>query len=126
MTNLDLKDFSGEQRQALLDLLVMAMYADRHLALAEDARVHRLLGAMEIESPSERQRQFDAAISRAREHSESSEAGAAQAVLLAQKFTTRQLRGVALNLLEDLMGSDRQVTAEEKRFLSVIEGIFRK
>ncbi|MEI6727854.1 MAG: hypothetical protein WCN81_16750, partial [Actinomycetes bacterium] len=35
---MNLPDFTNEQREALLDLLVLAMYADGHLASAEEAR----------------------------------------------------------------------------------------
>ena len=37
--------FNEAQQQALLDLLVLAMYADGHLGSAEDDRVRRLLAA---------------------------------------------------------------------------------
>ena len=123
--SVNISNFSGEQRQALLDLLVLGMYADRHLALAEDARVHRLLTLMEISSGSERQRQFDGAVARVRLRAETPEAGAAQAVILAQKFTTRELRNVACNLLEELMGSDRKISPEEARFLSVVKDLLQ-
>ncbi len=123
---MSIANFSAEQRQALLDLLVLGMYADRHLALAEDARVHRLLSLMDIGSGSERQRQFDAAVARVREHTETPEAGAAQAVILGQAFTSRESRNVAYNLLEELMGSDRRISPEEARFLSVVKYLLQK
>ena len=44
------KGFSAEQQSALLDLLVLGMYQDRHLALAEDRRVQSLLKSFDFGS----------------------------------------------------------------------------
>ena len=37
----DLKTFSSSQQQALFDLLILAMYADGHLAATEDEQQER-------------------------------------------------------------------------------------
>ena len=61
---MDLKSFNEAQRQALLDLAVLAMYSDQHLAAAEQERVERLLTSMGLNSDYERAAQYDASIAR--------------------------------------------------------------
>ncbi len=122
---MNLNDFTEQQRLALLDLLVLAMYADGHLASAEDARVQRLLTAMGFESEYDHERILDASITRVRPHSETAEAARAHATELARAFTTQQHRRNVYELLDDLIGSDDRVSTEERRFLSVIGQIFQ-
>jgi len=44
--DIDLTGFSTTQKQALFDLLILAMYADGHLSSAEDEQLQKLLAAM--------------------------------------------------------------------------------
>jgi uncharacterized tellurite resistance protein B-like protein len=122
---MNINDFSEPQRQALLDLLVLAMYADGHLAVAEDARVQRLLTAMGFESQYDHERLFDASVTRVRQHSNSAETARAHAVELAEGFRTREQRRGLYDLLEDLMASDTQVSSDETRFLSVVREVLQ-
>ena len=57
------KEFTTTQQHALLDLAMLAMYADGHLASAEDARVHRLLEMLGHGTEYDRNQQYDAAVS---------------------------------------------------------------
>jgi uncharacterized tellurite resistance protein B-like protein len=122
---MNVSDFNEEQRLALLDLLVLAMYADGHLASAEDARVQRLLTAMGFDSEYDHEKEFDASVTRIRPHSETVEAARLHATHLAQRFARREHRRRVYELLDDLMQSDSRVSAEESRFLSVIGEILR-
>jgi hypothetical protein len=116
----DLGGFTGPQCLALLDLLVLAMYADGHLALAEDARLKDLLSAMGWKTAHERNQQLDAAVTRVRQSSLTADTAAAHAARLAQSFTTQQQRRQVYDLLEDLMSRDRQVAPQENNFLSAV------
>jgi hypothetical protein len=73
---------------AFLDLAMLAMYADGHLASAEDERVHRLLTAMGLGADYERNAQYDAAVSRIRRHSQTAEAVRTHVLTLAESFTS--------------------------------------
>src|SRR3954454_9980154 len=81
-----IKDFSAPQKQALLDLAMLAMYADGHLAISEDERVNRLLGSMGFTSDVERTAAYDASISRIARHSQTAEAALLRAKTLTQSF----------------------------------------
>jgi uncharacterized tellurite resistance protein B-like protein len=122
---MNIADFTQPQRQALLDLLVLAMYADGHLASAEDARLQRLLSTLGSDTDYDRGRQLDAAVTRVRLHSQTPEAARVYAAQLAQSFTLPAHRQQVSQLLGDLMVSDGQVSAPESRFLSVIQEVLQ-
>jgi len=113
------------QREALLDLLNLAMYADGHLTCVEDARVEQLLAAMGYAEAHERQQQFDASVTRVRQHTEVPEQARAHAALLAKSFTTREQRRKVYALLEEVITSDAHITAVESKFLEGIREMFR-
>src|SRR5438045_6099786 len=108
------------QRQALLDLLILAMYADGHLDLGEDARLERLLVSMGFETEYDRDRQMDDSITRLREYSKNPQVARERAVQLAKSFTdSEQCRGV-YQLVEQQVNSDTKVVPAEHEFLSAV------
>lgn len=118
--------FSAEQKYALLDMVTLAMYADGHLAGAEDDRVLRLLGALGFTSDYERSREYDAAISRVSRHSKTAESAREYALDQAQLFTTRDQRRLVALALDEIVTSDRHVADSENTFLSLIRGVLEK
>lgn len=121
---MDLTEFTPHQQKVLLDLLVLGMYADGHLARAEDARIELLLRAMGYKYNYEYQREFDASVTRVSQHSQTQEAFLSCATGLAQQLSGPEQRKKAYALLSDLMSSDSQVSANETRFLSVVRDVF--
>ena len=87
--NIDVTDFSAIQRQALLDLLILALYQDGHQTTVDDPLLQQLLTAMGHTDGPERQRELDGAVSRVRPVLQSVSKAKAQAVLLASAFTVR-------------------------------------
>ena len=122
---MNIKDFTEQQLQALLDLVVLAMYADGHLAAVEDARVQRLLAAMGYDSEYDRGKHYDAAVSRVSRHSQTAAAARAHAATLAQSFTTREQRRQAHDVLNDLVTSDSQVAPQESSYLAIVSEVFQ-
>jgi hypothetical protein len=120
-----LTDFTEPQRKALLDLLILAMYADGHLASVEDARVDRLLTAMGYTDAYDRQQQCDASVTRVRQHADTAERIRAHGAALAKSFTTRGQCRTVYALLEELISSDTHIAAVESQFLEMIRGLFR-
>lgn len=117
---MEISRLSDQQRQALLDLLILAMYADGRLDLVEDARLQRLLASMGVDTEYDRDRILDESITRLREHSKNSETARARAIQLAQYFTdAEQCRGV-YQVLEQQMNSDNNVAPAERDFLSAM------
>lgn len=122
---MNLKDLTEQQHQALLDLVMLAMYADGHLASAEDERVHRLLTAMGFVTDYDRGKQYDAAIGRVSSHSQTAAAARAHVATLAQSFTTREHRRRIHDILDDLVSSDSRVAPQESSYLAVVREAFQ-
>jgi uncharacterized tellurite resistance protein B-like protein len=109
--------FSPEQRRALLDLAVLGMYADRHLAGAEQSRVRRLLAALGFASELEANREFDASVTRVRPFADDPAAVEAQALTLANEFSSREQRAQAFAILKDLLASDHRIEPAESALI---------
>ena len=122
---MNVNELSKPQQDALLDLALLGMYSDAHLASIEDARVQRLLSSMGFASDYDRNRQYDAAISRIVRRSKTPEAAQEHAVALAQSFTGPEHRRTAYHILEDLLKSDSKVAAQEDSFLACIRAAFQ-
>jgi hypothetical protein len=122
---MDLKDFSQEQRLALLELAVLGMYADGHLSAAEDERVQRLLTASGLTTDFERAAHYDAAVARVSRHLGSSDALAAHGRSLADKFTSLEQRRFVHRIIRDLVASDGRVVPPESAFLSALRDAFQ-
>src|SRR5947209_18467130 len=122
---MNIADFSKQQRLAMLDLLVLAMYMDGSLASVETVRVQQLLVAMGLDTDYDRNREFDASINRVRQSSETPETARACAARLASNFTTRDHQQRVLDVLKDLMGSDGSISPGESNFLCVVKEVFK-
>jgi len=121
---MDLKKLNEPQRAAILDTFILGMYADAHLTRAEDARVERLLGAMGFSAKFERDREFDAAVTRVRQHADPVTANREISQNLAKAFSSSADRNQVIHALTELIGSDSRVTVEETRFLETIKATF--
>ncbi len=109
-----------QQQQALLDLAMLAMYADGHLASAEDERVHRLLAAMGFATDWDRGKHYDASISRVSRHSQSAESARTYAATLSRSFSTPEHRRFVQATLNEIVTSDNSVAPQERSFLSLV------
>jgi nicotinamide mononucleotide adenylyltransferase len=123
--NIDLADFSAAQQRALFELLVLAMYADGHLTTVEDEQLQKLLTAMGHTEESDRQREFDAAVTRLRPFIQSMHEAKEQALLLAEAFTTRSQQKQVYAAVQQIMISDKHVSSWESTLLSELRLRFR-
>jgi hypothetical protein len=116
---------SDAQKQALMDLLVVGMYADHNLASAEDACVGRLLDTFQFASDYDRQRFSDAAFTRASQHAGSPESIRAYVTQIAGTFPAREMRRSVYDTLNNLLTSDGKVTTEESQLLTTLKLAFQ-
>ena len=119
-----LADFTNEQKQALMDLLILGMYADRNLASAEEACVQSLLGSFQFPSDSERDSFSDAAFTRTSRHTSSPDAVRAYVNDLAKRFAAPDMRRTVYERLNQLLTSDGRVTTEESQLLAAVRTAF--
>jgi len=117
---MNLTGFTDTQRQALLDLTMLAAYADGHLASAEDERIGRLLTALGCDTDYDRAKHYDASVSRISRHSATADAARGHAMQLARQFTSPEHRHQVLAVLDDLVTSDHSIAAKECGFLAVV------
>jgi Tellurite resistance protein TerB len=117
---MNLTGFTDPQKQALLDLLVLGMYADGKLDSPEDKRIEAVLDTMEFSSDSARQQFVDASFARARKHEGSPEATRAFVAEIAKKFSTPEIGRRVYAALEDLLSSDNQIADRERELLSIV------
>jgi len=123
--DIDLTGFTAAQKQALFDLLILAMYADGHLTSFEDEQLQKLLAAMGFTDEIDRQREFDAAVTRIRPALESIYKAKTQALLLADAFTDRSQQTRVLAAVHQIMSSDFNVSTWESTLLMELRMKFR-
>jgi 6-phosphogluconolactonase/glucosamine-6-phosphate isomerase/deaminase len=123
--DIDLTAFSATQKQALFDLLILAMYADGHLTSFEDEQLQKLLAAMGFTDEMDRQREFDAAVTRIRPCIQSIHKAKTQALLLTDAFTARPQQRQVYTAVEQLMTSDNNVSTWENTLLMELRMKFR-
>ena len=117
---MNIKDLNDLQKQAILDLAMLAMYADGHLAAAEDERIRRLLSSMGFNSESDLTAQYEASVARTSSHSQNPESARGYATVSAKNFPTRDQRLGVLDILNDIVIVDRHVSLKESSFLSLV------
>ncbi len=122
---IDLTEFSATQRQALFDLLVLSMYADRHLSQIEDERLQKLLTAFGYTEDYARQREFDAAVARVRPFAGSLQKAKDEALRLAHAFTSRRQQRQVYAAVQEIVTADQNVSSWEGTLLSELGLQFR-
>jgi nicotinamide mononucleotide adenylyltransferase len=123
--DIGLTGFTTAQQRALLELLVLAMYADGHLTTIEDEQLQKLLTAFGHTEEFDRQREFDAAVTRMRPFAQSIQKAKEQALLLADAFTTRSQQKQVYGAVQQIMTSDKHVSSWESTLLSELGLKFR-
>jgi hypothetical protein len=122
---IDVADFTSAQKLALFDLLILAMYADGHLTTFEDEQLQRLLTAMGHPEENDRQREFDAAVTRIRPHLQSLQTAKEKAVTLAGMFSDRHQQRRVLTAVEHIMTFDQHISTWETTLLTELRLRFR-
>jgi hypothetical protein len=123
--DIDLTGFSSSQKQALFDLLILAMYADGCLTSVEDEQLQKSLTAIGHTEEFDRQREFDAAVTRMRPFVQSIQNAKEQALLLAEAFTSRSQQKQVYEAIQQIMTSDKHVSSWEGTLLSELGLKFR-
>src|SRR5580704_11669914 len=121
---MNLTGFNDQQKQTLVDLLAIGMYACGNLADAEDAKIEGVLDTIKFPSQSARERFIDASFTRARQHLDSPQATRDFVADIAKHFPTQDIRRKAFNDLEELLSSDNTVAQKESDVLAIVKAEF--
>jgi hypothetical protein len=111
------------QRESLLDLLVLSIFADAHLSLAEEDTLQARISGLGWESEKPREIHFLNAMHRARAAGDSPEKTDAFVAVRASVFTTEASREAALEAIRSVLASDGHGEAESS-FLAVLRKHF--
>ncbi len=123
--DLDLTGFSAAQQNALFELLILGMYADGHLTTFEDSQLQSLLAAMGFTEEADRQREFDAAVTRIRPSIQTVWKAKELALSLAGAFTERSQMKQVFSAVEQIMTFDHHVSNWENTLLMELRMKFR-
>jgi uncharacterized tellurite resistance protein B-like protein len=122
---MNLTGFTDQQKQSLVDLLVLGMYADGHLDLIEDEIARQVLDSIQFSSDSARQYFLDASFARARKHGASPKTTRSYVSEIAKSFPTPAMRREVRDALEESLTSDHNLADKEKELLAVIAEEFK-
>ena len=122
---MNLTEFTDQQKQSVVDLLVLGMYADGNLDLIEDEKARRVLDSIQFKSDSARQYFLDASFARARKHGVSLKTTRSYMSEIAKAFPTPALRRQVYTALEDSLTSDRQMAEKECELLLIVSEEFK-
>jgi len=111
------------QREAIIDLLILAIYSDGHLSVEEDEGLNRLIDSLGWKSMISRDLFVDSAWTRARVAAETPESAAAYVKEHAAHFTTPEDQADAYDVLHQLVSHDG-IHKDEYSVLSLINGAF--
>ncbi len=121
---MNIADFSDEQAQGLLELLVLGMYADGHLASTEDTFIKSLAGQLGLQSGYDIDRAIDEAVTRVTRKPRTPDAIRHYLVALKDTLSTSEARDCALTALEEIVWSDERFTDEERKFTNLVREVF--
>ena len=122
---MDLNEFTDQQKQSLVDLLVLGMYADGNLDLIEDEKARQVLDSIQFSSDSARQYFIDASFARARKHSGSAKMARSYVSEIAKAFPTPAMRRQVYDALKDSLFSDQRMAEKESELLAVVSEEFK-
>jgi uncharacterized tellurite resistance protein B-like protein len=122
---MNLNTLNETQRAALVDLLVLGMYSDGHLATAEEARIRQVIVRLGADGDEDIARVLDASITRVRQQAANPAAASAYASLLAQAFLAGDQRRQVGQLVAEVIESDRHITATETSFAALVREALR-
>jgi hypothetical protein len=123
--DIDLTGFSAPQQRALFDLLILAMYADSHMTTSEDEQLRELLVAMGFIEKPDRQREFDAAVTRIKPGIQTVWKAKDLALSLAGAFTERSGQKQVFSAVEQIMTFNNHVSHWENTLLMELRMKFR-
>jgi uncharacterized tellurite resistance protein B-like protein len=118
------QNLSQPQREAIFDLLLLGMYADSSVKLAENEQVFALTEQLGWESYQDRSEYSETATSRVRAANETDAATSAFLLQLSGRLADDDVRKLALGLLAKLLEADHQATESEAAFYQKAQAVF--
>ena len=118
------QDLSQPQREAIFDLLLLGMYADGNLKLAENEQVFSLTERLGWESYQDRSEYSETATARVRTAIETDASLSVFLTKLSAQLGDDDVKIFALGLLVKLLDSDKQTLESEAGLYQKAQAIF--
>jgi len=121
---MNLTGFNEQQKQTLLDLLVIGMYANGNLADAKEAKIEGVLKTINFPSETARDKFLDASFTRARQHLGLPQLTRDFVADIANHFPTPDIRQKAYDDLADLLSTDHD-SQKDSQLLAIVKEQFK-
>ena len=118
------QNLTQPQREAVFDLLLLGMYADGNLKLAENAQVFSLTEQLGWESYQDRSEYSETATARVRAANDTDAATSVFLTKLSAQLGDDDVKKLALGLLAQLLESDKQTLESEAGLYQKAQAIF--
>lgn len=113
------------QKEAIVELLIMTMYADKTLKIEEDEAIKSYIETLEWKSPMSVEYYLGIAIAKVRKALESPEKIHCFLEDISDRVKTVELKKQVLQICINLTMSDSEVSTEEREFLQLVSQIFQ-
>jgi hypothetical protein len=115
-----------KQREAVVDLLLLGMFADAPLKVSEDAKLLSVIEEIGWESYQTADLYLQSAIARAREAVDTEGGTKHRLERIGEELNELGLRKRALEYLTQFLGVDGAVDAEESKFLELAKAALKR
>jgi hypothetical protein len=115
---------SQEEREAVIDLLVMTMYADRFIDTAENDAIERVAEEIDGDASLPLAQYVNASIAKVRETLDDDERRRALLEDVNERLGTDRMRGLAYQASRAVATADDEMADEEEQFLSSVRAVF--
>ncbi|RUT10267.1 hypothetical protein DSM106972_007620 [Dulcicalothrix desertica PCC 7102] len=114
-----------DEREATIELMIMTMYVDKSLKLAEDDVINQYLSHITWESPLTIEQYLGKATARVRASLSDAEKRKTLLEEINTKFSSREVKQQALKACHNLAAADGDLISEEKEFLDTVAQVFQ-
>ncbi|GJD17976.1 hypothetical protein RIVM261_029320 [Rivularia sp. IAM M-261] len=114
-----------DEREATIELMIMTMYVDKSLKLAEDDVIKQYLSNITWESPLTIEQYLGKATARVRATLSDAEKRKTLLEEINTKFSSREVKQQALKACQNLAAADGDLISEEKEFLDTVAQVFQ-
>jgi len=112
------------QREALVDLLLLGMFADQNLKVSEDQKILSVIQEIGWQSYQTPALYFQSAIAKVRDASETNQGTRYRLHKISEALGDPETRALALNHLAKVLAVDEEVDSEETNFLNAAKAEF--
>lgn len=113
------------QTEAIIELLIMTMYADKSLTLEEDEAITKYIKTLQWKSPMSVEYYLGIATAKVRKAFESPEKVRSFLEDISNRLETVELKTQVLQICNQLAMADSEFSSQEREFLQLVTQVFQ-